>query len=68
MFSLYCEVVKRSAEGLEGITIGGQNVNNIRYEDDTVLIADTREKLQDMLTIVKEESEEKGLAISVDKT
>lgn len=68
LFSLYGEVIMRKTTECEGISIGGRNINNIRYADDTVLIADTRQKLQEMLNIVKEESEIKGLTINVRKT
>ena len=68
LFSLYSEMIMRSIEGKEGLAIGGRNINNIRYADDTVLIADSQEKLQDILTTVKEASEAKGLTINVDKT
>ena len=68
LFSLYSEIIMRTIRECEGIRIGGRNVNNIRYADDTVLIADSKEKLQSMLNTVKEESELKGLTISVKKT
>ena len=45
-FSLYGEIILRSILNEEGIQIGGRNINNIRYADDTVLIADSEEKLQ----------------------
>ena len=68
LFSLYSELIMRSIEGKESFTVGGRNINNIRYADDTVLIADSQEKLQDILTEVKEASEAEGLAINVEKT
>ena len=44
-FNLYAEMIMRKLIELEGIKVGGENVNNIRYADDTVLIADSQEKL-----------------------
>lgn len=46
LFSLYGQRVIEDLEDMDGILIGGRNVNNIRYADDTVLLADTEEKLQ----------------------
>lgn len=68
LFSLYGEIIMRNIREYEGISIGGRNINNIRYADDTVLIADTKQKLQLMLDTVKEESESKGLTINIRKT
>ena len=68
LFSLYGEFIMRDAEGVGGVKVGGQNVNNIRYADDTVLIADSEEGLQRLLQEVKEASEGKGLSINVSKT
>ena len=68
LFSLYGEFIMREAEDLGGVKVGGQNINNIRYADDTVLIADTEEGLQTLLQEVKEASERKGLSINVSKT
>ena len=49
----------RALEGMPGIKVGGYNMNNIRYADDTVLIADNEKELQEMLDTVVRESEEK---------
>ena len=46
LFSLYSQVVMNVLEDLKVISIGGRNMNNIRYADDTVLIADSERKLQ----------------------
>ena len=62
LFSLYGEFIMREAEGEGGVKVGGQNVNNKRYADDTVLIADGEEKLQRLLQNVHTASEEKGLS------
>ena len=53
---------------MEGLKIGGHNINNIRYADDTVLTADSEEKLQELLNKVVEESENKGLELNSKKT
>ena len=58
----------RNIRDCEGVRIGGQNNNNIRYADDTVLVADSEEKLLVMLDRIKQESERKGLNINVKKT
>ena len=68
LFVLYGEIIMREIEGMEGFSIGGRNVNNIRYADDTVLIADSVEKLQALLDVVNRASEEKGLKINREKT
>ena len=54
-------------EDLEGISIGGRKVNNIRYADDTVLIADSEKKLKALMNKLKDECESKGLRINIDK-
>ena len=66
--SLYSKVVMYALEYLEGISIGGRNVNNIRYADDTVLIADSEKKLQALMNKQKDACESKGLRMNVDKT
>ena len=47
--------------GLDGISVGGRNVNSIRFADDTVLIADSEEKLQALVSKLNDERESKGL-------
>ena len=61
-------MIMRNIRDCEGVGIGGQNINNIRYADNTVLVADSEEKLQVMLDRVKQENERKGLNINVKKT
>ena len=60
LFKLYAEFIMRNA-GLEetqaGIKIAGRNLNNLRYEDDTTLMAESEEELKSLLMKVKEESE-----------
>ena len=68
LFSLYSEMIMRQIEEIEGLKIGGHNINNLRYADDTVLTADSEEKLQELLNKVVEESENKGLELNSKKT
>ncbi|GFO39519.1 retrovirus-related pol polyprotein from type-1 retrotransposable element r2 [Plakobranchus ocellatus] len=58
----------RNLENHPGIKVGGQNINNLRYADDTVLIAENKEDLQKLLNIVEEESRKKGLELNSKKT
>ena len=51
-----------------GIKAAGRNINNLRYADDTVLMAESEEKLNSLLMKVKEESEKIGLKLSIQKT
>ena len=58
----------RPDESKDGITIAGRNINNIRYADDTTLMAKSKEELQSLLMKVKEESEKVGLKLNIQKT
>ena len=64
LFNLYAEYIMRNA-GLEeaqaGIKIAGRNINNLRYADDTFLMAESEEELKSLLMKVKEESEKSWL-------
>ena len=51
-----------------GIKIAGRNINNLRYADDTTLIAETKEELKSLLMKVKEESEKVALKLNIKKT
>ena len=66
--NLYAKHIMRNA-GLEetqaGIKIAGRNINNLRYADDTTLMAESEEELKSLLMIVKEESEKVGLKHSI---
>ena len=53
---------------LDGISVGGRNINNIRYADDTVLIADSAEKLQTLIRALVQSSEQRGLKLNISKT
>ena len=55
-------------EAQAGIKIAGRNINNLRYADDTTLMAESEEELKSLLTKVKEESEKVGLKLNVQKT
>ncbi|CAF3582803.1 unnamed protein product [Rotaria socialis] len=68
LFNIYSEMILRNLEDIEGIKIGGYNCNNLRYADDTVLIASTEEDLQKMVNIVSEESIKMGLSLNVKKS
>ena len=67
----YAEHIMRNT-GLEeaqaGIKIAGRNMNNLRYTDDTSLMADSEEELKNLLTKVKEESEKVGVNLNIQKT
>src|SRR5574337_310644 len=70
LFNLYAEYIMRNA-GLEeaqaGIKNAGRNINNLRYADDTTLLAESKEELKRLLTKVKEESEKVGLKLNIQK-
>ena len=55
-------------EAQAGIKIAGRNINNLRYEDDTTLMAESEEELRNLLIKVKEESENVGLKLNIQKT
>ena len=71
LFNLYAEHIMRNAgldEAKAGIKIAGRNVNNLRYADDTTLMAESEEELKSLLMKVKEESENVGLKFNIQKT
>ena len=71
LFNFYAEYIMRNA-GLEeaqaGIKTAGRNINNLRYADDTNLMAESEEELKSLLMKVKEESEKVGLKLNIQKT
>ena len=71
LFNFYAEHIMRNA-GLEeaqaGIKIAGRNINNLRYADDTTLMAESEEELKRLLMKVEEESEKVGLKLNIQKT
>ena len=71
LFNLYAECIKRNAgldEAQAGIKIAGRNINDLRYADDTTLMAESEEELTRFLMKVKEESEKFGLKLKIQKT
>ena len=71
LFNLYAEYLMRNAvldEAQAGIKIAGRNINNLRYADDTTLMAESEEELKSLLMNVKEESEIVGLKLNIQKT
>ena len=71
LFNFYTEYILRNA-GLEeaqvGVKIAGRNISNLRYADDTTLMAESEEELKSLLIKVKEESEKVGLKLNMQKT
>ena len=71
LFNLYAEYIRRNAGFFEveaGIKIAQRNINNLRYADDTTLMAESEEELKSLLMKVKEESEKNGLKFNIQKT
>ena len=71
LFNLYAEYIMRHAgmdEAQAGIKIARRNINNLRYADDTTLMAESKEELKSLLIKVKEESEKVGLKLNIQKT
>ena len=70
LFNFYAEYIMRNAgldEAQAGINTAGRNINNLRYADDTILMAES-EELKSLLMKVKEESEKAGLKLNIQKT
>ena len=71
LFNFYAKYIMRNA-GLEetqaGIKIAGRNINNLRYADDTTLMAESEGELKSLLMTEKEESEKVGLKLNIQKT
>ena len=71
LFNFYAEYIMRSTgldEALAGIKIARRNINNLRYADDTNLVAEREEELQSLLIKVKEETEKVGLTLNIQKS
>ena len=71
LFNLYEQYIMRNAgleKGQAGIKIARRNNNNLRYADDTTLMAESEEELKSLLMKVKEESEKVGLKLNIQKT
>ena len=71
LFNLYADYIMRNP-GLEeaqaGIKMAGRNIKNLRYADDTTLLAESKEELKSLLMKVKEDSEKVGLKLNIQKT
>ena len=68
LFNLHAEYITRNSgldEAQAGIKIAGRNINNLRYADDTTLMAESEEELESLLLKVKEKSEKVGLKLSI---
>ena len=71
LFNLYADCILRNSgldEAQAGMKIAGRNINNLRYADDTILMAESEEVLKSLLMKVKEESEKVGLKLNIQKT
>ena len=71
LFNFYAEYMMQNAgldEAQTGIRIARRNINNLRYADDTTLMAESEEELKSLLMKVKEESEKVGLKLNIQKT
>ena len=71
LFNLYAEYIMQNAgldETQAGIRVAGRNINNLRYADDTTLMAESVEELKSLLMKVKEESEKAGLNPNIQET
>ena len=68
LFNFYAEYIMQNArldEAQAGIKIGGRNINNLRYADDTIFTVEIKEELKSLLMKVKEESEKVGLKLNI---
>ena len=71
LFNFYAEYIMRNAgldEAQAGIKIAGRNIKNLRYADDTILMAESEEELKSLLMKVKVESEKVGLKFNIQRT
>ena len=71
LLNLHAECIMQNArldEAQAGIKISSRNINNLRYADDTTLMAESKEELKSLLMKVKEESEKVGLKLNIQKT
>ena len=71
LFKLHADYILQNArldEAQAGIKIAGRNINNLRYADDTILMAESEEELKSLLMKVKDESEKTGLKLNIQKT
>ena len=71
LFNLHAEYIMRNVgldETQAGIKIAGENINNLRYTDDTTFMAESKEELKSLLTKLKKEIEKVGLKLNIEKT
>ena len=71
LFNLHAEYIMWNAgldEAQAGVKIAGRNINNLRYADDTTLMAESEEKLKSLLMKLKQESEKAGLKLNIQNT
>ena len=71
LFNLHAEYITQNArldEAQTGIKIAGRNINNLRYPDDTTLMAESEEELKSLMMKEKEENEKVGLKLNIQKT
>ena len=71
LFNFYAEYIMQNArldESQAGIKIAGKNINNLRYVEDTILMAQSKEELKCLLLRVKKDSEKAGLKLNIQKT
>ena len=71
LFNFYAEYIMRNSgldEAQAGIKIAGRDINNLRYADDTTLMAESKEELKNLQMKVKKESENIGLKLNIQKT
>ena len=68
LFAMYTEMIMISLEDKGGFRIGGRVINNLRYADDTVILAEIEHELQHLMDIVVQESEQKGLFLNIAKS
>ena len=68
LFNLYTEKIFREIEEMNGVNVGGVNVNNLRYADDTVLLAENNTDLQELVTAINNKGKRYGMEINITKT
>ena len=64
-FNLYTQQIFNESDELPGCVVGGENLNNLRYADDTALLAESEIALQDIMDVVRQNSEEMELSMNV---
>ena len=68
LFNLYTEMIFRHIEHITGVIVGGMNINNFRYADDTVLLAESEESLQEIMDAVNESGKKYNMKMNAKKT